>query len=315
MKLWIPVFALMGCGTTELSQSFNLDRIRLLGVRGVVSGDPDPVLGGRAEPKPGETVTFTALSYFPDGQAFGGALWFACVPEGELAYGCEVDDDALTAFDELDESTSTEDYLAALQAAQAAGVIGFQPLFEPTWTIPEDALASLTDAQRIEGTNAFINVSLFGTDGDTGAAADDSAELGFKRMPISEATTPNHNPDIVDFSIDGERLNGAEGFSAVRGQTYTLDPVLADGHIETYSFVNRDGVTTYRSEDPYFQWYTEPGAEQSKRAASFDQPLSLAAYSSVEWTAPAQAGSVEVIVVVRDRRGGMGWRRLEVNVL
>ena len=121
MKHWTAMLALMGCGTTELSQSFNLDRIRLLAVRAAVAEEPDLVLGGRAEPRPGETVTFTALTYFPDDQKFGGALWFACVPEGELAYGCEVDDDALTAFDDLDESASVEDYMAAVQAAQAAG--------------------------------------------------------------------------------------------------------------------------------------------------------------------------------------------------
>ena len=295
MKHWAAMLALMGCGTTELSQSFNLDRIRLLGVRAAVAEEPDPILGGRAEPRPGETVAFTALTYFPDGQDFGGALWFACLPEGELAYGCEVDDEALTAFEDLDESASAEDYLAAVQAAQAAGVIGFQPLFDPTWTVPDDALASLTEAERTEGTNAFINVTLFGTEGDTGETDDENAEIGFKRMPISEAGTPNHNPDIVDFAVDGERLNGAEGFSAARGQTYTLDPVLPDGHIETYSFVNRDGESVYRAEEPYFQWYTEPGSDHSKRAASFDQPLSLAPYSSVEWTAPTQGGSVSAL--------------------
>ena len=140
-------------------------------------------------------------------------------------------------------------------------------------------------------------------------------ETGYlKRMPVSEAETPNHNPDIIDFEINGTALNGDETFTATSGTTYTIDPVVPAGHTETYAYVNRDGEKEYRSESLYFVWYTEPGAT-GRKSASFEQPLSLAPYTSVEWTAPKQSGAVMLYVVVRDRRGGMGWRGLKVNVL
>lgn len=325
MRFLIAGLILGGCTRTELSQPYNLDRIRLLGVRAVVGESSDPVLGTLAEARPGQTATFSALHYFPEGNDFGGAFWFGCVPDGELAAGCELDDAALDSFDGLDENSTTEDFLAAIQAAQDVGVLGFQPLYDPFWTIPEDALEGLTEAERIEGTNAFVNVSLFASPEDTGFLSDDllagdmpdadSTEVGFKRMPISEASTPNHNPDITDFIVAGEALNGANGFTAQAGLTYVIEPIVPEGHTETYSFVNRDGETVFRTEELYFQWYTETGSADQDDFASFDQPLSLAPYSSVEWTAPPNAGLITVIAVVRDRRGGMGWKELKVNVL
>ena len=52
---------LIGCEQTRMSEEWQLDRIRLLGVRAEVQGTPDPVLGTRAEPQPGETVQFSSL--------------------------------------------------------------------------------------------------------------------------------------------------------------------------------------------------------------------------------------------------------------
>lgn len=312
MRLMLSLSILTGCGTTQLSQSDILDRVRLLGVRAEVDETTDPVLGTRAEPRPGDTVVFSSLTYFPEGEAFGGALWIGCLPEGELAYGCEFDEDALGQFDQLGDDSTPEELGAALQAAEEAGLIGFEPLFSPSWSIPDTALESLSDSERLEGVNAFINVSLFT---DTEQSETDDAEVGFKRMPVSEAPTPNHNPDITDFVVAGETLEGRNGFTARSGNTYTIEPIVPPGHTETYAYQTSSGENEYRSEELYFLWYTEPGASNAKNQASFDQPLSLAPYSSVEWTAPNEPGRVTIHAVVRDRRGGMGWRSLEVNVL
>lgn len=312
MRVILSLSLLTGCGTTQLSQSDILDRIRLLGVRAEIDEEPDPVLGTRAEPRPGDTVVFSSLTYFPEEESFGGALWIGCLPEGELAYGCEVDEDALDQFDQLDNEPTPEELGAALQAAEEAGLIGFEPLFSPSWTIPTTALDGLTDTERLEGVNAFINVSLFPDTEDFDTA---DAEVGFKRMPVSEAPTPNHNPDISDFVVAGETLEGRNGFTASPGQTYTIEPVVPPGHTETYAYQTSSGENEYRSEELYFLWYTEPGASKTTQQASFDQPLSLAPYSAVEWTAPKKSGRVTIHAVVRDRRGGMGWRSLEVNVL
>jgi hypothetical protein len=318
-RLPLFLFFVAGCGgpTTTLSESSTLDRLRLLGVRATVAVDPDPVLGSRAEPRPGETVAFSSLVYTPENEPLEGALWIGCLPEGELSYGCEIDESALEGFNNLDDDSSQQEFIEAIQDAQEAGLIGFEPLFAPEWTIPAEALDSLEPEDRLEGINAFVNVTLI-PEGIAGEKSDDAfgaAEGGFKRMPVSEAVSPNHNPDIVDFTVAGVLLDGAEGFTAQRGLTYIIEPHTPEGHVETYSYQTSEGETEYRTEEPFYQWYTEPGSTNAERTASFDQALSLAPFSSVEWTAPNQAGVVMLYAVVRDRRGGMGWRSLKVNVL
>ncbi len=316
MNRLFALIALAGCGErTELSRSEILDRVRLLGARAEVDEEPDPVLGTRAEPRPGDTVTFSSLSYFPSDETYGGTAWVGCLPEGELAYGCEVDEDAFSAFDELDESSSMLDFASAIETAREAGLLGFEPLFEPEWSIPDNALDSLSEEERLEGLNAFINVTLFPETENTEEMDNEDLEIGFKRMPVSEALTPNHNPDISDFVVAGVSLQGAAGFTARTGHTYIIEPLVPDGHTETYTYKNSAGEDEYRSEDLYFLWYTEAGAQKTADYASFDQPLSLAEYPTVEWTAPSVPGVLTLYAVVRDRRGGLGWRSLKVNVL
>ena len=180
----------------------------------------------------------------------------------------------------------------------------------------------LSETERLEGLSAVITITLSDSTKEPGAdntdedsLDQDEAEIGFKGMPVSEALTPNHNPDIVDFTVAGEQLNGASGFTARRGYTYVIEPVMPDAHTETYVYLNSAGVEEFRTEEPFFTWYTEPGAEAHSKQARYDQPLSLAQALAVEWTAPKVATTVHLHVVVRDRRGGMGWRSLKVNVL
>jgi hypothetical protein len=323
VRIILPFLVMTGCDTKTMSESWQLDRLRLLGVRAEVAGVNDPILGTRAEPRPGETVGFRQLTYSPSQNAEVGSIWFACLTDGADAYGCDIDQTALEAFDALDDDSTVAQFTAAIEAAQAAGLIGLPPLFQPEWTIPADALSGLSEAERLEGLSAVITVSLINEDfkggdedsGDPTSREQDEAEVGFKRMPVSEALTPNHNPDIVDFTVAGERLNGAVGFTARRGSTYIIDPIVPDAHIETYTYLNSSGEDEFRTEEPFFTWYTELGSDVGENQARFDQPLSLAPSTSVEWTAPTNPTTVHLYVVVRDRRGGMGWRSLKVNVL
>jgi hypothetical protein len=261
-------------------------------------------------------VAFSSLKYVPPDATLEGTLWIACIPTDGFGFGCELDEEKLDeAFAGIDEDSSYEDYLAALEAVQAAGFIGYEPDWDPMWTVPDNALDGLSEDEAQEGVNAFVNIIM-----DAGEESPDGEdEIAFKRMPVSEAVSPNHNPDIADFVVAGQPLDGAIGFNARRGQTYVIEPVLADGHVETYQYLNSDGETEWRSEEPFFLWYTETGpGRQGKlenEQASFDAPESLYPYTSVEWTAPKEPSEILIHTVVRDRRGGMGWRSLRVNVL
>jgi hypothetical protein len=304
---------LIGCGETEQAQSWQLDRIRLLAARGEVAGPPDPVLGTRAEPRPGETLRFSSLSYAPPDDPIAGALWIGCLTEGDTQTGCEFDESAFDDLESLDESASAAEIEEAFQRLNEAGFLGIEPDWPPMWVVPDDALEGVED--RLEGVSAFVNISLLPM--DESALEDDEADLeaGFKRVAVSEATSPNHNPDIKDIVVAGTSIEDARGFTARAGLTYILDPILEDGHIETYSYITGAGEEELREEEPYFSWYTELGSEKTSKQAGFDTDYSLYPYSSVEWTAPKVSGTIRIHVVVRDRRGGMGWRSLVVNVL
>ena len=282
------LLALPACAGNELAQQWQLDRLRILGVQATP-----------AEPQPGETVTFQSLVYLPPESSLGGIVWFACLPENASDFGCDIDSDLALQMDSLDPETMDPSELQALyEQLVEAGFIGFEPAWAPTWTPAADVLDGLDERDQLEGVSALINLTAFPSEGE-------DVEIAYKRVPVSLATTPNHNPDLTDIAVDG--LDPVDGIlSAQRGQTYELSPIIADESIETYSFVNNEGETEERTEEPYFTWFAEGG--------SFDQFYTLHPYSTVEWTAPDAAFDGVIVVVMRDRRGGMNWHRLQIVV-
>lgn len=303
----LPMVAMSatGCGATGLAQSWQLDRIRILGVRATP-----------AEPQPGERVQFESLVYTPAQTALGGVLWFACLPAGADDFGCDLDPSIAELFSGDLEDLTPEEQAALYQQAVEAGFVGFEPLLPPTWVAPADALDGLDAAAQLEGVSAIVNLTAF-PEGDDPSSGD--VEIAYKRLPISLAETPNHNPDVLGFEVfsdpvyeDGTFVRGTpvtltDGLlEARRGAEYQLVPVLADDAIEPYRFTAGDGTVDERTEAPFITWYTEGGA--------FLQEFSLHPYMSTTWTAPDAAFEGVVVGVVRDRRGGMGWASLTVRV-
>lgn len=294
--------ALTGCGLDSMAQEWQLDRLRVLAVR----GEP-------AEPRPGDVVSFESLVYAPADDPLGGVIWFACLPTAADDFGCVVDTAALEAFATLDPATATpEELTAALEAAQDAGLIGFEPGFAPIWATPVDALAGLSEAEQKEGLTATINLTALPAE-STGDLSDvDAVELAFKRVPISLADTPNHNPDVQAIVVDGISTADGEGtadnpISVRGGKAISLEVVLADDAVEDYSYTAVDGTVEDRTEEPYFAWYTEGG--------EFDQNISLYPFTEIEFTPPKTSGWTGMtVVVVRDRRGGMGWATVHLVV-
>jgi hypothetical protein len=301
----LPLAGLSACGATNLAQGWQLDRVRILGVRATP-----------AEPRPGERVTFESLVYTPAGTELGGVLWFACLPDSADDFGCELDPSVAELFGEDLESLTPDEQAALYQQAVEAGFVGFEPLLPPSWTAPADALDGLDATAQLEGVSAIVNLTALPEDAD---AEDADVEVAYKRLPISLAETPNHNPDVVGFEVyanpvfrDGTFVRGTAvsvesgGFTAERGVEYQLVPLFADDAIETYRFTLDDGTVEERTEEPFYTWYTEGG--------SFLQEFSLHPYSSTTWTAPDAAFEGVVVAVARDRRGGMGWSSLQVTV-
>jgi len=275
------LFLQIGCVQQELSQNWQLDRTRILGAK----AEP-------AEAQPGELVQFQSFVYSP--QAIESVIWFACLPESATDFGCTVDPSLLEDMQSGDEP----DFNALLEA----GFAGAEPMFPATWTTPTDALDGLSEAQAHDGLSAFVTLSAI----PEGADENTDIEVAYKRFPISNSPTPNHNPSIDSLAINDTPYTDAEIFMAKAGETYTITPNFAEDQIETYRFLNRDGEYEERVEEPYFSWFTDNGI--------FDQPLSLHPFNSVEWTAPNTATEGKIITIMRDRRGGIAWYWLNIEV-
>ena len=80
MRIPIAISLLLlgtGCSLESLSQSWELDRLRVLGVRAIP-----------AEPQPGQETVFESLVYIPEGTELETTIWFACLPENGSEFGC-----------------------------------------------------------------------------------------------------------------------------------------------------------------------------------------------------------------------------------
>lgn len=285
----LPGLLLSACTTSELSESWHIDRLRVL----AVAAEP-------AEPRPGDRVTFTSLVVSPD-VPVATTVWFACLTGGD-DYGCSIDPALLDGLDPMDE-LSAED----LEALYEAGFIGAEPYLPPVWNVPLDALDALAPEDRLEGVTAIVNLTAI-PEGDDLDQSD--LELAYKRVPVSEAVSPNHNPAILAITVDGVEIPQGTIVSLDRGQPYTIAVSMAHDAVETYPFVNEDGIEETRTEEPYLTWYAEAG--------EFDQTNDLWPYFEAIYQAPEPSeadgpGEARLWVVVRDRRGGMAWSALSVR--
>ena len=287
------VLLLSGCTVDELSQIYQLDRLRILAVRATP-----------AEPRPGDVVALEAYTYDPDDSEIG-ILWFGCLPDSADEFGCTVDPAVLEALGNIDFSKLTKEEIAELYAKLvAAGVIGLEPVFPAKWTAPADALEGLDETQALEGVSAVVTLQALPLSEE--AIDPDDVELAYKRIPISLAKTPNQNPEIVGLAFEGTILEDGGRVEVGHSAEYSIEPAVPDEAIEQYTFVDSDGAAETRTEEPYFTYFAEGG--------DFDQPYSLWPSSIAYWISPEEPGEYEIRCVMHDRRGGMAWARLTAVV-
>lgn len=276
----------------QVAESWQIDRMRILAVA------PEP-----PEAHPGDTVQFRALIVSPN-KPVECSAWLGC--SSDSGFGCGFSG---SVGDTAAPDTGTGDPSTAF--------LGIDPYFPPSWTVPADYLDALPEADRLEGTTQLITVLALSDceallSGDPSGAQDllaggvDDVEIAYKRLPVSLATVPNHNPNIAEILVDDLSLSPGSRITLDRAQTYRLKVVLSDDAVESYDYLNSDGVTETRTEEPYFSWYAQEG--------SFNQTNTLYPYTEVEYTTPSQSTleTQSLWVVVRDRRGGMGWLELPI---
>ncbi len=193
---------------------------------------------------------------------------------------------------------------------EALGFIGFEPGLPPSYSAPPELLDVLDEDARLEGLSVLVQLTAFPIDdlGGLGTATGTEAldfsliEAGYKRLVVSEASTPNHNPQLTGLTID--RLAVPADVQTVRvepNQLYELGILLGDelGR-ELYEFRNSEGIVEERIEEPYASWFSSGG--------EVVEPITLWPYMESTWLSPDEEGAEGTwYVVVRDRRGGMSW--------
>lgn len=260
----------------DLEESWSITKPRLLGVRSFP-----------AEPRPGDTVTFEGLLVDPT-DTIETVLWLACPTDGGgNGFGCTQDDD-------------TE-------------LVGIEPFQAPSYTVPVDLLDGLSEQERREG--AYILVQVTGLPAiDPAQLADfdfedidfNEVEAGYKRLVVSEATTPNSHPVLGAFTADGEPLAEGAVLEVDPSQEVEIGVQLDEDTIETYEYLNTDGELEVRTEQPYVTWYTDAG--------ELEEAATLYPFLEATWVAPEESGDLTIWAVVRDRRGGQDWASLTLRV-
>ncbi|MEZ4316553.1 MAG: hypothetical protein R3F61_03585 [Myxococcota bacterium] len=260
----------------DLEQSWAITKPRLLSV-----------VSEPAEPRPGDTVTFRALLADPTDE-IDSTLWIACPsPDDDgVGFGCIAD---------------TEE------------IIGIQPFSQPVYTTPADLLDGLEEQERREGRYVLVQVTGLppidpeNPDIDFEDIDFNLIEAGYKRIVVSEASTPNNNPVLTGVLADGNEIPPGAVLEVDPEQRYDIGVFIDDRSIETYEYLNSDGVLEERVEQPYVSWFTTAG--------EMVEPATLYPFLEATWESPAESGVEGVIYAVcRDRRGGQDWREIPFRV-
>ncbi len=261
----------------DLTPTTFVERLRILAI---VAEPP--------EVAPGTPVTFTALVADPQNDLPFKA-WLACPPDQSGGSGCFVDLSQISP-------DATPEELAAL------GVIGFEPGFAPTYTPDASLLDGLDDTARREGINVTVELAAFPAAlmvQDPAEVDFNAVEVAYKRLVVSDASTPNHNPSFTEFTVDGMTVPDDAVVELDVGEYYEIGVVIPDDAIETYEYLNSEGVTEERTEEPYVDWYcTVPGLGEAYTLHPFTQADFV----------PEQAGDATCWAIARDRRGGLAFR-------
>ena len=263
----------------DLSPAWLVDRTRVLGVQ-----------ASPPEIRPGETATFEALVASPSTEDPFSIIWLACPAEGGgIGFGCALD------LADVDLSTVTPEELADL------GFIGFEPLLPPAYTAPDDLLAGLTPVERSEGDYVLVQVTAIPPDADLDAANLDftDIEAAYKRLVVSEASTPNRNPAPGAFTVEEQVIADDVTVHLDPDQPYELGLVLPPSSIETYEYLRSDGSIELREEEPYVAWFSTGG--------ELLEEVTLHPNTQADWISPRSGTEGTWYAVVRDRRGGQSW--------
>lgn len=267
----------------DLPPQWQVDKLRILAIQ----ADPPEIA-------PGGTATLSALLVDPDATT-GLTVWAWCDASTATDFGCPLDPTR------IDPGGDREELFAQ-------GIAGIEPILAPELTADPEWLEGLDAQQRLEGVNMTVNALALPQDGgDTGSFDFNLVESAFKRVVVSEAVTPNENPTIARFTVDGVVLGPDQRAVLDPGRPYELGLELSEDAIETYLYRTSEGIDEERVEEPYAEWYATAG--------TVDEFFTLHPYLQSTWISPAAGTEGTWWAVLKDRRGGVTWVSRDFQVV
>jgi hypothetical protein len=136
----------------------------------------------------------------------------------------------------------------------------------------------------------------------------------------AEVLAPNVNPEITGLLLhldaDGKDAGypvGSVIFAAPEAEL-TLRPVVSETTVEDYLYITRFDETECRQETPWFGWLTNGGSLHDDYsfiadAEDLDEVAGRPKINTLTLPPAEQFGeSVDLWMVIRDRRGGLNWQ-------
>jgi hypothetical protein len=274
--------AILGAGcANDFEKQSHISKLRVLAVQ----ADPAELIIDTTQPPP--KTLLTALAVDPSGAVIE-LRWAVCTVLDA------VPDPAIDC-----PGAQGIDFAGSTSATLDLGSDQFRPVYQRLTQGPDGQPPEQLREALASGVPVILGFTAT-------AAAERLDGITTVTLRTADAARPiNHNPGIATLFADDISI-AADGSTAVpAGRTVRLAPIPTEGSHE----LAQDGSP----EKLNYSFYATGGEIQSLRSA--DTTASGEAVDpSIDWLAPAQAGAVQLWVVVRDGRGGVGWISRTVQV-
>lgn len=225
----------------------------------------------------GSTNVFPLISDIKGGRTVQGEV-ISCIDPGVsrgAPVSCDHDPSASPVTYNVDTSTLT---LGAQNTGQAPA---------HNITIPASIFTGRSDREKFNGV-PYLVIFTFTVDGRTVKA--------FRRINATDRTQKNQNPASPVISINGSTtLNQLP----TKGANFNLTTSAP----ESYQFITIDGTLENRVESLDVSWYLSSGEVDKPKAAVSE---------SVEYEGETPTTSFLLMAIVRDERGGIGFKIEEI---
>ena len=154
--------------------------------------------------------------------------------------------------------------------------------------------------------------------------SDKSAEVPAAIDCPADQLVPNKNPSLEGLLLHVAEDGNDQGLSlgqvtfVAAEDVLVLRPVLGEGAIEDYLYITTDGETQCRQESPYIAWLSNAGRLAGDYTFLADEGDldEVAGRLKINQLSLPEAAELpphsDLWLVVRDRRGGIDWRRFDL---